>query len=108
MATATKKNVEIPQPVLHTRVTLDLSLNEAETLAIIMARIGGDPDNSRRKYCDQIRFALKDVGITSTSVYQQYRPFRDNDDEYRISHQIITTGMSFNSEPQQVPNSKKD
>ena len=71
MATATVTTVEIPQapvippPLLRERIVLELSPNEAEALALILGKVGGDPKRSRRKYVDEIYNALSTLGIST-------------------------------------------
>lgn len=40
-----------------------LSRIEAETLAAVLRKISGNPDDSSRKHTEAIRLALKDVGV---------------------------------------------
>jgi hypothetical protein len=56
MATATKTQSDY-------KVTLELNRMEAETLATILGRVGGDPVTSRRKYSGAIYSALVRTGI---------------------------------------------
>lgn len=64
MAIAWQMTKEVPQPpVLKQRVQLELSLNEAETLSIVLAKIAGNATSTRRKYTDSISGALRDAGI---------------------------------------------
>lgn len=44
-------------------VTLTLTLDEADTLAAIAGKIGGDPDRSPRKHVDEIARVLAGVGF---------------------------------------------
>lgn len=60
---ATAKKVEIPQP--RFTVELTLSQEEAETLRSIHARIGGDPECSRRKHMTAINKALSEIKVSS-------------------------------------------
>jgi hypothetical protein len=45
------------------RYTLTLSHKEAETLAVILANIGGEPDVSARKYAQSLGSKLTDMGF---------------------------------------------
>lgn len=62
MAKATR-NTAPPVPPPPDTITLELTLEEAQVLADIGMRIGGDPEKSRRKLVNSIREALFDVGI---------------------------------------------
>jgi hypothetical protein len=59
MATARKETITIET------VHLDLSIQEASTLRGILDRVGGDSDNSLRKYADNINYELEKIGIYS-------------------------------------------
>jgi hypothetical protein len=77
MANATKTTVEIPQAVIipplikRERIVLELSVNEAETLGLLLARIAGDPANSRRGHCDAMRGALAKLGYGWMEIAQR-------------------------------------
>jgi phytoene/squalene synthetase len=60
MATATKKEIA------KTEVTLVLNGDEAQFLADIMGRIGGDSQHSRRRHADAIARALGIVNFHSS------------------------------------------
>jgi hypothetical protein len=67
----------IPPPIEKKRVILELSINEAETLGLLLAKCGGTPSKSRRGYCDAMRDALQNAGyhwttiVGSTDRYEQ-------------------------------------
>jgi hypothetical protein len=63
MATATK-TIQPPAAPVY-RVTLDLSMEEAELLYGILDRIGGCP-SGRRRFATSIRTALIDAGVSSS------------------------------------------
>lgn len=44
-------------------LTIELSLDEAETLSAILCNIGGDPQKSRRQHADAVRDRLHDAGL---------------------------------------------
>ena len=44
-------------------IHLELSEDEAQAMADVLQRVGGDPKKSRRKYMDQLRWALEGVGM---------------------------------------------
>lgn len=46
-------------------VTITLTAQEAQTLVDVMGYIGGDPVRSRRRDCDNIRYALNAAGVRS-------------------------------------------
>lgn len=77
---ATAKKVEIPQPKFT--VELSLSQEEAGALYAVSGRICGTPETSRRKHFDNIRLALRSVGISSDdndiSVSQRAIYFNDS------------------------------
>lgn len=82
MAQATRI-VTQPVPTPPDLVKLVLSIEEAQTLADVFSKVGGNPDYSRRGYIDAIALALRSVGVTwnrepvdmsaATGVY-----FKDN------------------------------
>ena len=51
--------------VIHTieTITLDLTPKEAGTLAVVLARVGGDPVNSPRKHIRSINGALSSARV---------------------------------------------
>ena len=51
--------------IKQTAYCLELTKEEAETLDMILNRVGGDPKKSRRGYAENIRQALKRIGISS-------------------------------------------
>ena len=53
MATASKGDV----------TTLTLSVDEAETLCVVLRKIGGSPSNTRRGYTEAIYIALYQAGF---------------------------------------------
>ncbi|WBP87023.1 hypothetical protein [Kitasatospora cathayae] len=53
-------SIEKQGTLTETTVALTLSLQEAEFLAAVLARIGGDPLNSPRKHQKSISYALHD------------------------------------------------
>lgn len=59
MAKATVQYKEVVQPI--EKVTLEINQSEAITLLAILARVGGCPLNSPRKYADSIYTALRDA-----------------------------------------------
>jgi hypothetical protein len=87
MATATKQTVP-PAPPVETikSVTLVLTHKEAVTLAVIVAKVGGSPDQSPREHASAISSALSRVGIA-------YRA----SDEYRCA--ALTQHIYFNDYP---------
>jgi hypothetical protein len=91
MAQATRYPAPPPPPKAPPikRVTLDLSAEEAEALYIITRHIGGDPVKSRRGLIDNIREALKAVGVKPES--QGRHPFeKDGTSGYITSRSNIT------------------
>ncbi len=44
-------------------IILSMSEKEAQTLAILLSRVGGDPTGSRRKHADSLRDALYVTGF---------------------------------------------
>jgi len=60
MATATKQS-ETVETIKS--VTLKLSIEEARTLAVILAKVGGRVDRSPRGHATDVFIALEDLGI---------------------------------------------
>ncbi len=59
MAIVTSKT---ERKVIETKtVTLVLNEREAKTLSLVLARVGGSPENSRRKHTDDIARELEKV-----------------------------------------------
>jgi hypothetical protein len=87
MATASVQ-VQPPAPPVETikSVTLVLTLEEARTLAVIVAKVGGEPDRSPREHASAISSALSGVGI----VYR-------NSDEYALA--VIGQSINFKDYP---------
>ena len=69
-----KKRVETPQPPIVTyvdvpsRVQLDLSMEEAETLRMVARRIGGHPKWTRRGHIAHMDDALKNAGVPDVTL----------------------------------------
>jgi hypothetical protein len=64
MATATKQTVPPAPPAeVIKSVTLVLTHKEALTLAILVAKVGGSPDNSPREHASAISAALGRLGL---------------------------------------------
>jgi len=59
---------EIVDPTRPKRVTVALTLSqtECEVLLQVLSHVGGSPDHSPRKYCDDIHRTLLRTGITFT------------------------------------------
>ena len=72
MATASQGEVQkiVQQRVTEKVIHLTLTPEEAETLVIISARIGGMPHTTRRGDVDAIRDALEMAGITVPFNYE--------------------------------------
>ena len=100
MATATKATVEIPQPpiipppIKKERIVLELSINEAETLGLLLARTSGSPDGkSRRGHCDSMRIGLEKVGYGWVNITK-----RLGYDLYTFAPAISAGFVNFNNE----------
>lgn len=63
MATAKATEIEVVKKT--DGFVLTLSGDEAQTLLFILASVGGDPHQSRRKHADAILYALRDAGVTT-------------------------------------------
>ena len=80
MATATKQTVPPTPPVeVIKSVTLVLSPSEANTLAVLCARVAGDRQTSPRKHTNSVLYALNSVGVafSDTPEYQLVEHNRD-------------------------------
>lgn len=65
MARAQRTTEVVRQPKRVTRVQLTLTEGEADFLLAVLAKIGGHPKNSPRKYAERISEALKNtLGIS--------------------------------------------
>lgn len=58
-----------------TRVDLSMTADEAQFLADVMARIGGSPSNTRRRFAESITKALHGAGIdwADSSFVEDYQ-----------------------------------
>lgn len=65
MAEATT-NIETTETV--TGVTLELSVDEAKTIAAVLGNVGGDPLKSARRHADSIARALSRVGYAHSNT----------------------------------------
>ena len=67
MAQAVQSTVKVPKTVEvdEQAIVLTLSPDEAETLRVILANVGGDPLLSRRKHSNAVDGALASAGIRS-------------------------------------------
>jgi len=67
MATVNKKILLLPPSppklVVRIRFVLELSENEAQTLAYVLAKIGGASSDTRRRYTQEILDKLKKADI---------------------------------------------
>ena len=80
MATATVEKKQVPVMTEQTAVTLSLSVEEARTLRTIFNLVGGDPDKSRRKHCDDMEEALRQARIhPGSGIPRQYHLFFEDD-----------------------------
>ncbi|MGI5196952.1 hypothetical protein ACQEVY_25535 [Streptomyces sp. CA-288835] len=56
-------------------ITLTVSIEEAETLMAVGAKIGGDPEHSPRKHYAAVTEALRDAGVRDYMVGGEH-PFK--------------------------------
>ena len=61
--TKTLEKVPVTTYTTEERYILELNKDEAETLFYLCQKIGGSPDNSRRKYFDQIAAGFEKLGF---------------------------------------------
>lgn len=108
MATAKKENVVIQPPavlppaICATRIRLDLSINEAETLALILTKCGGNPNLSRRGQTDKIHKALESIGFSWMTIGGP----ADWPEPYRRLEDVFQKGSYLNFNPQTLDPSK--
>lgn len=76
MASITIKNEEVELIVKPGGYTLDLSQQEAEVLAAVLSKFGGNPSRSHRKYAQRISSALREVGIKYQDT-EAYKSLKD-------------------------------
>ena len=67
-ATATATITMEPFVATVERIVLNISREEAQTLADILHRIGGDPQTSRRQLVNNMKIALSASGIMGKST----------------------------------------
>jgi hypothetical protein len=53
-------------------VVLTLNKHEAETLLAVTGKIGGTPENTRRRFVDSIRRAMLSAGVQEVAVKTGY------------------------------------
>lgn len=72
MAKANKviEEIETVVKTKEERVNLSLTMVEARTLLVLLRNIGGDHYESARKYCDNIKNSLEEVGIRVIDTYK--------------------------------------
>lgn len=70
------KEIEVVHKEKVTIVNLELTSEEAILLRMIMQRVGGNPDRTRRKDADSIDQALSNAGVKLP-----YNEFTMDDDE---------------------------
>ena len=80
--TSKLEQVPVTTYTLEERYILELNKDEAETLFHLCGRIGGDPDNSRRKYFDRIAKGFEKLGFkfdynTSDSISDGHITYRE-------------------------------
>ncbi len=54
------------------QVTLTLNHDEAMTLQLIFAKIGGNPSKGMRMHMDAMLYALRDAGVDYPPNYDEY------------------------------------
>lgn len=57
-----------------TTITLELTKDEAQTLATLLGYVGGSPTKSQRANTDNIRIALNDAGIVGVPYSSSANP----------------------------------
>lgn len=63
MAKAEKKLIPVPPAQQPFEVMLTLNEQEAQTLADILAKVGGVPETTRRRHASAIAGALEEAGV---------------------------------------------
>ena len=92
MAKATAVPKYVPPPVPKPRrIILELDLEEAEALSIVLRHVGGDPEKSRRKFIDAILSELRSAGgygpsgftfgFVTTGSNITFRDFEDEEEQ---------------------------
>lgn len=77
-----KKSVQTTE-----RIKLTLTVEEAETLAVITQKIGGSPSASARRFVDNIAHALSRVGVVGSVLYSN------------PAYQVSGVGITFKDQP---------
>lgn len=91
-ATHTKENIYEYQKVVKETVnhyTLTMTLDEAQALMDILAKIGGHPEKSRRRYMQAIYEALQKTGLRFQGDYMGQSYFRDHAKDFTTESGIF-------------------
>lgn len=106
MAEAYKSVKEIqPAPVLEDRITLELTPDEAATLARVCQLIGGDPSDSPRRHMEAINAALRGAGVRAVdhcvmasngAIYFKTYP-KSADEPFRVGDRVRIVEAAFTS-----------
>lgn len=72
MAKAEVRTVIVPKPVELKRITLEMTVTEARTLATLFEKIGGHPGTTLRGKIDSVYSELRSAGV------EAYHLFGDN------------------------------
>lgn len=86
MAKVTVTKTPIPQPIHEVKVTLELSAEEATTLALVCGTCAGSTKTSLRRYTDHILTELENAGVKfpaeSSRLYSRSTYFEENSDKH--------------------------
>jgi hypothetical protein len=77
MAKAKETQIEVTTTV--TGISLELTLDEATTLADIMSRVGGSPSTSRRGHTAAIYETLRAAGVKAVCDLENYDGYLPED-----------------------------
>lgn len=80
-ASVNVEKIEVKKVVEERRVSLNISVNEAETLMAILESIGGSSQESRRMHAmhaDSMQKALEDAGISAGRAHESMEDKKRN------------------------------
>lgn len=67
-----KYEKKVTEVAVNNGANLTLSKDEAETLLVVLGKVGGDPWESRRKHASAILEALRSAGVVAPKVPSEY------------------------------------
>jgi hypothetical protein len=86
-ASVATETVVIKKTIEEKRCTLNISMDEAETLMAILESVGGSSTISRRKHADSMEKALEKAGIDSSEALKAFESGHTNSLYFKDEHE---------------------